>query len=808
LIGTINEDFAIESNQGDIFQLGTTSWQILKLEPGILRVVSAKGAPPTLPFWLGEAPARSAELSQEYAGLRETCAVLEEVGRDAVAWLMDGAGVPKGAAEQIRDYVVQGRKDLGASPSQKRIVIERFFDESGGAQLVVHCPFGGRINRAYGLALRKRFCRGFGFELQAAANEDAILLSLGPQHSFPLEEVFDYLNSKTARELLIQALLAAPMFTTRWRWNVTRALVVPRSWGGKRVPSPILRMRATDALVAAFPQAEACFETLPPGDMEVPLDHPLVRQTIEDCLNEAMDIEGFLGLLRGLEDGSIERVAVDTPEPSVFALAILNANPYAFLDDAPLEERRAQAVSKRRGLSPDAQDTVGALDPAAIERVRGEVWPEPVTAEEVHEVLTWMGYVTSAEAPGWLPWLEALHAAQRVDPEQVDGETRWFAAEASRDPLEVWRGRLEVLGPIQTNDAELFALENEGVAMRVRYEGKSGWCHRRLLARIQRYTLNALRREIEPVTAAVFWRFLAAWQHATPERQLEGPQGTYEVIQQLAGFEAPAAEWERSILPARVRNYRRSFLDDLTLSGRVAWGRLWSAGAAPVRTTPLCLLPRDDLDGWLGLAGVAGAEDLVGGTGEVYRLLKERGAQFAQDLQRRARLLPEHFEGALGELITRGLVSSDSYAGLRALVVTPAQRRYAMPSAGRWSLFRDEELDPPPHEELCRALLRRTGVVFKRTQAREKLPVPWRELHRTFRHLELRGEVRGGRFVSGFSGEQFALPEAIRLMRKVRKIEDPRALSVSAADPLNYQGILTPAEKVARTAKRQVVVVG
>ncbi|MGE0707516.1 MAG: DEAD/DEAH box helicase [Planctomycetota bacterium] len=806
LVGTVNEDFAIESSQGDVFQLGTTSWRILKLEPGVLRVANAEGAPPSLPFWLGEAPARSDELSAAASALREAC----PEGPEGVAWLVERCGIPAGAAEQIVEFLATARAELGCLPGQARLVAERFFDESGGTQLVIHSPFGSRVNRAFGLALRKRFCRSFGFELQAAADEEAIILSLGVVHSFPLEEVFDYLKSPTAREVLIQALLAAPIFTTRWRWNVTRSLVVPRFRGGKKVPSPLLRMRATDALVAAFPQAEACFETLPPGDLEVP-DHLLVQQTIEDCLHEALDVDGFLRLIQGLESGAIERVAIDRPEPSIAALAILSARPYAFLDDAPLEERRVQAVSRRRGLKAEAQDTIGALDPRAIARVREEAWPDPQDAEEVHEALCWMGYVTPAEAPGWAEWLEELRAAGRARLEPgPGGEPRWLAAEMSRDPLDLWRGRMEALGPIESDALELFALEREGVVMRVRYEGRQGWCHRRLLARIQRYTLDELRREIEPVSAAAFWRFLATWQHAAPGSQLEGPEGTYEVLRQLAGFEVPAAEWEKSVLKARVRDYRPAYLDELTLSGRVVWGRLWGSGAAPVRATPICLVPREDFELWLGLASASAPtspEEVLGAAGEVLRALSERGAQFALDLKRRAELLPEPFERALAELIGRGLVTCDSFAGLRGLLRPPSQRARELACAGRWARFREEPLPEPDPEDVARALLRRTGVVFKRTLARESLAMPWRDLFRALRRMELRGEVRGGRFVAGFSGEQFALPRAVSLLRKVRR-EESAPLSVAAADPLNLEGVLTPSPRVARTVKRKVEVAG
>ncbi|MFN3485697.1 MAG: helicase-related protein, partial [Planctomycetota bacterium] len=651
VIGTLNEDFAVESNVGDIFQLGNASWKVLKVEPGVVRVADARGQPPTIPFWLGEAPSRTAELSAEIARLREEC-------RDA-EWLRREAGLSQEAALQAAEYIEAGRRALGAAPTQKRLILERFFDESGGMQLVLHAPFGGRINRALGLALRKRFCRGFGFELQAAANEEAIILSLGPQHSFPLEEVFDYLHPNTARDLLIQALLAAPMFETRWRWNVQRALLVERFQGGKRVPAALVRMRAQDLLVAAFPQAAACPETLPGGDIEVPMDHPLVRQTVEDCLTEAMDVEGFLEVLRGLREGRIERRAVDLPAPSPFAAGILAAQPYTFLDDAPLEERRTQAVLARRTLDARTADELGALDPEAIRRVREEAWPRPENAEEVHEALLWMGYVTVEEARPWQPWIDELAAAGRV----VREGDRWFAAEASRDPKEILRGRLEALGPVFLEDPLLYELERDGVVLRGRFEGRWGWCERRLLARIHRYTLERLRREIEPAAAAEFLRFLACWQHVDAEYREEGPVGLMNVIRQLAGLEIPAAAWEGSVLPARVRDYRREWLDQLTLSGEVVWGRLWGSGAAAIRTTPVCLLSREDAEVWLGLARRVEEGGLSGAARQAYEALSRRGALFVQELARAAGLLPESLERALGELIGRGLVTCDSFGG-------------------------------------------------------------------------------------------------------------------------------------------------
>ncbi|MEE8141854.1 MAG: DEAD/DEAH box helicase, partial [Planctomycetota bacterium] len=324
-IGTLNEDFVIEASSGDIFQLGNASWQILRVQQGVVRVADARGAPPTIPFWFGEAPARTVELSDAVSLIYEE--LQESAGEEH-------PGVPVAAAEQVREYLHSARQALGVLPSRRRIILERFFDESGGMQLVVHSPLGSRINRAWGLALRKRFCRHFGFELQAAATDQAILLSLGPQHSFPLEEVFDYLKPESARNVLVQALLATPLFSTRWRWNVTRALLVERMRGGQRVPAPLLRFRADDLLAETFPQVVACFENLPPGDLPVPEDHPMIRQTIEDCLTDAMDLEGFIQLLKDLREGRIERLAVDTPQPSPLAIPILAAQPYSFLDDA------------------------------------------------------------------------------------------------------------------------------------------------------------------------------------------------------------------------------------------------------------------------------------------------------------------------------------------------------------------------------------------------------------------------------------------------------------------------------------------
>ena len=860
-IGTVDEDFAVEASVGDVFQLGSTSWQVLKVQAGVMHVGDAHGVPPTLPFWFGEAPARTVELSDEVGAVREHGM--------SVAWLLEECAIPPEAAEQIAAYLREGHEALGAIPTPGRVIVERFFDESGGQQMVVHALFGGRINRAWALGLRKKFCRNFGFELQAAANEDSFVLSLGLQHSFTLDEIFGYIRAQGLEKALNQAILPLPMFSTRWRWNVQRSLQLPRMLGGKRVPPPIQRMKADDLLAQSFPEVLACGETLPPGDFEVPsaLEQPIVAQTIDDCLREAMDVDGAMEVLRGIESGAIETITADLPEPSPFARAILNAAPYAFLDDAPLEERRTQAVLSRRGLDKKSADDIGALDPAAVARVREEAWPDPQDREEMHEVLLWIGFVTEEEAErggarrgkstatneaeestpiSWRPWLDELVAAGRVEHDRV--LHRYLAVESTREAKELMRGRIDALGPIDPSDEEhdlLRQLEGEGAVLRVRLEGKDQWCERRLLARIQRYTLETLREQIRPVSPAEYVAFLAEWQHVPVASQLEGPQGVLEVIGQLAGFEIPAPEWERSILPARVSDYRREWLDELTMTGQVVWGRLWGSANSAPRSTPITLLPREDVATWLALApAIAGellqhdditsskpAESAIahaspaGGDEEtktlpwharqIFDALSQRGASFADTLQRDLVLLPSHLDEGLASLVAHGLATNDSFGALRKLIV-PSRKRggrtFRKVATGRWDLFRTptpvaEESNAPvaslpktasqegreptssaidldPVEHFAHQLLTRYGVVFKRLLEKERLPVPWRDLLRVYRRMELRGEVRGGRFVGGpLAGEQYALPRAVPLLRKKRELTEDLG-HLAARDPL------------------------
>ncbi|HET6927054.1 MAG TPA: DEAD/DEAH box helicase [Hyphomicrobiaceae bacterium] len=874
IIGSVNEDWAVESMAGDVFQLGNTSYRILRVERGVVRVEDAHGAPPSIPFWLGEAPGRSDELSVAVSRFRAmVLAHLEAAsdGESALRWLINAIGIGEPAAQQIVEYLRSGRAALGCLPTQDTIVLERFFDEAGGMQLVVHSPYGSRINRAWGLALRKRFCRKFNFELQAAATEDNIVLSLTTAHSFELAEVARYLNSTSVRDVLIQAMLDAPMFITRWRWVAGVSLALPRFRGGRKVPPQLARMQAEDLIAHVFPDQIACAENLA-GEREVP-EHPLVRQTVSDCLTEAMDVEGLQRLLRGIEAGAIRVVARDLTEPSPLALEVLSARPYAYLDDAPLEERRTQAVMARRWIDAETADNLGRLDPEAIERVRAEAWPEAANRDELHDALVWFGFLSECEVgagEGWHDWLAELGRERRVARLHLPAGAVWIAAErmaqfqalwphgrlepaivmptVAPDPSpeealrEILRGRLEGQGPI-TQDAlgqplglgpaqvagALAALESEGFAMRGRFTpgaAQEEWCERRLLARIHGYTIKRLRSEIEPVAARDFLRFLSSWQRVAEEARMEGPDALDEVVEQLEGFGAPAAAWETEILPARLAGYEPAWLDDRCLAGHLTWTRLAPRNgrnngsdrrAAPVRTTPIALLARRHVALWTALAAKAETAEPSPRAQEVVLFLGNQGASFFDEMVAGSGLLRSQLEAALAELVALGLVTCDSFAGLRALLV-PSDRRqpfagarrrrrtvaYGMESAGRWSLVRRVPLPEPSIgdsaavEHLARTLLRRYGVVFWRLLEREAawLP-PWRDLLRVYRKLERRGEIRGGRFVAGFAGEQFALPDAVGALREARRKPPSNALvSVSGADPLNLVGILTPGPRL------------
>jgi ATP-dependent Lhr-like helicase len=814
-IGTLNEDFAIESLPGDVFQLGNTSWRILRIGNGVVRVADAQGQPPSMPFWLGEAPARSDEMSAAVSRLRAAVDFVlpgpDEPRKEgelepAIECLKKEYLLGQTAAEQIAQYLAEAKRSLGVVPTVDHIALERFFDESGGMQLVLHAPFGSRINRAWGLALRKKFCQGFNFELQAAATEEGIILSLGSSHSFPLEEVLRYLHPNTLRETLVQAILDSPIFETRWRWSTTLALAVPRNRGGARIPNQLQRMYAEDLLQATFPDAAACQDNIQ-GAREIP-DHPLVHQALRDALEEAVDLHGLEEVLKRLVNSEISCVAKDTPEPSVLSHELLNSAVYTFLDDAPLEERRTRAVYTRRATEVRSADDLGALDPAAIQRVREEAWPVANTPDEMYDALMVAGYIKESEFAAHWP-SRVTELGQRA----VKRGNAWFALErVDDDPLEIIASRLEVLGPISAPDLDipdaetaLLALENQGRILRGRFTPNAAdieWCDRRLLARIHRYTLNRLRAEIEPVSAADFMRFLLHWQHVAGEDQVKGVEGLMAVVEQLEGFELAAAAWEHDLLPARVADYDAEQIDRLCLSGRVAWGRLTPGTKAPLRTSPIALMRREHAAHW-GMEKEI-VSDFSSEAKAVREALEKRGASFFHELVSATGLLPTFVERGLAELAGAGIVTADSFAGLRALLAPAEKRRELVETAGRWGLFSANSQDNV--EAIARTLLKRYGVVFRTLLQRESQLPPWRDLVRIYRRLEARGEIRGGRFVAGFGGEQFAAPDAVGRLRAVRKAEKIDELVVlSAADPLNLVGILTPEARVAAIHRNRIL---
>jgi ATP-dependent Lhr-like helicase len=728
VLGTVNEDWAIESMAGDVFLLGTHSWRIRRVEPGTVRVVDAQGAPPSVPFWLGEAPGRTRELSEEVSKLREEVARRDSA--QARRWLRDECAIGTAAAETITSYLHAGLAALGALPTTDTIILERFFDEAGGMQLVGHAPFGARVNRAFGLALRKRFCVTFDFELQAAASDNAILLSLGPQHSFPLESVPKFLASPTVEQVVRQAVLTSPLFQARWRWNLNTSLTVLRMRGGKKNPPAIQRMEADDLMAAVFPTLAACQENVAPGPLEIP-DQPLVKQTLTDCLHEAMDIDGLRDLVAGIEAGRIRVLTKDTTEPSVLAHEILNGQPYTFLDDAPLEERRSRQVPLARGLPVEARD-LARLDPEAIARVREQVRPDPRDADELHDLLMTL-YVMRPEAE-WRPWFGELRAAGRAGEISRGPDVFWCATErgsavraldGAEEPgfvkdaddvaADMLRGHLDVRGPVTAAELAratgtdvtiaLVRLEEEGFALRGHFtdpDGPEEFCARRVLTRIHAYTRQRKRREVEPVTARDFMRFLLRWQHVAPGTQREGSRGVLAVIEQLQGFELAAGAWERQVLTARVTGYRPEWLDEVCLAGDVTWGRLSlrdlsarepsaredpareapaggpaERGLSPSRATPITVTIRDDLP-WLLLAARASASPVPPSSGcafEVMKALGGRGALFQSDLADMTGRTPAEIEDALWDGVARGLITADGVPRGPVTVQPPCPRR-------------------------------------------------------------------------------------------------------------------------------------
>lgn len=865
-IGTLDEDFAVESNRGDIILLGSTSWQIRRIEgaAGKVFVEDAQGAPPSVPFWRGEASARTDELSWYVSDLRQKLNTLLTDTVEAKDWLQKNGGMNNVAANQLVEYLLEGKKILGEIPTQKNIIAERFFDESGGMQLVIHAPFGARINKAWGLALRKRFCHSFNFELQAAATDNGINISLSEQHSFPLADVFNFLNPKILKAILIQAVLQSPLFATRWRWVAVRSLALPKFRGGRKIPPNILRMLSEDLLAAVFPDAAACQDNLA-GKEIVPPDHPLINETIKDALTEALDVDGLLKIITDILNGKINCIAVDTPIPSVFSHELLNANPFSYLDDAPLEERRARAVAMRRLLPDSVLNEVGKLDPQAIQEVQQQAWPDIRNSDELHDFLQTIIALPIDETFSWISFAEDLIFKGRAGVAHYMDRKFLLATEKCKTFLSIFssatieqnlkeieinmpprdesllnliRGWVFHLGPtthlelsnklgLELNEIQqtLLRLESGGVILRGQFRASHvdsiEWCERRLLSKIHRLTLEKLRGEIAPVTSMQFFSWLLTWQHVLPGTQLRGEHGLLEVIKQLQGYEIPANAWEKQVFSKRVLDYDSDMLDKLCLSGTIGWGRISSPlknddqslkRIIPTSVAPITFFFRSNSE-WLShkLEIEENLKRLSHIAKSIYLYLKNYGASFFFDIVKGVNHLKSEVEMGLWELVTVGLITADAFDNLRSLIDRRRRLGYGRPnvkrySSGRWTLLHPNNIDDPTkRESLCWVLLNRYGVVFRDLLVRERNLPRWYDLLLIFRQLEERGEIRGGRFVDGFLGEQFALPYAVDSLRSFKKKASQNIeMVLSSTDPLNLKGIILPGERISSISGKNV----
>ncbi len=878
MVGTVDEEFAIESNRGDIFLLGNHSWQIAGLKGDVLLVKDLNGAPPTIPFWKGEAGGRTYELSGEVSRLRADAEQLlanepePDIEGDSEAWanhcgklkdwFIQEFGCNPNDAEQAAAFIAAQKLALGVVPHQGRIVYERFFDDTGGMQLIVHAPFGSRVNRAWGLAFRKRFCRGFDFELQASATDNGILLSVGPNQSFPLEAMFKMLNPHNCRAILVQALLDVPMFEIRWRWNATRALAVLRSKGGKRVPPHLQRYRANDLLTAVFPQQTQCFEHRT-GDLEVP-EHPLVQQTVKDCLQEAMDADRFEAVMGRIHSGEIELVARDTREPSPFCYELIHANPYAFLDDAPLEERRVRALQTRYQLDPEAFQNLSGLAPEAVSQVVSEAWPLIRDRDELYDALKQMILISDEALAPHAGFIKQLKAERRAGSVALSSGTCHYAieredlikalypqlfdhapdTEAELKALGLLvRGQLECRGPLTAArlaqefaqdegvvHAALSLLENQGVILSGSFTGPGEWCERRLLQRMHRLTIEGLREKIRPAPVRDYLRFLTRHTHAHAETRLDGLRGLEQIIEQLQGLEASASSWENEIFLTRMQRYSGLDLDQLGQTGRIAWARFSPMKTDKIsknrlfsRSTPMAFAKRTSLGWLLPRSRECATQSLSPMAAAVWELLSAKGALFFDELVVAAKQLPSQTEDALSELIAMGFIQADSFASMRPLINpdrksksrpsrSPAQIRYESDfrSGGRFAPFA-AYVTPATDEERLEAwawlLLHRYGVIFRDLLQREHLAPAWGELVSMYRTLEARGLIRGGRFVEKVGGEQFALKEAVDELRRVKELPKTEDLLIlCAADPLNQMGYVTADPRLPQKSGNRVAI--
>jgi ATP-dependent helicase Lhr and Lhr-like helicase len=887
-IGDVEEDFAQESVRGDVFALGSMPWQIQRISRGRLMVEPAPGMQPSLPFWMAEAAGRTPAISREICDLRHEIARRLSDPEAAQRFLENECAMEPPAAAQAVDYVRRGLDALGAIPDERTIIAERFFDGLGGTQIVIHSPLGMRVNRGFGLALRKRLCQSFDFEIQASAIDDGVLLALNSRHSFPLEEVFTFLNSRTVRDLLVQALLAAPMFEVRLRHTATRALSIMRNSKGRKVPAWIQRLRAQDLTIALFPQQQACQDNRPPH-VEIP-DHFIIQEAIRECLEESTDIKRLCALLAGIEDGTVRTAAVDSIAPSVFAQRLLLAWDYSFLDDGERANRRSRSVMMNRGMAEDVlrtEDLSEMLAREALARVAAEaagIAPgrQARDADELYELIRAHGGLSADEigervAGDSATLIGELAASRRVvqiNPAHRQGSV-WIAAEdaalfaaaypeaiASGDAAipaagaidgdtareEIVRRALRTSGPVEPpmladrlgiQIAEvrrhLAALEAKGAVFRGRFTraDSESWCDRYNLERIHRLTLEKIRSEVEPCEDHEYAAFVLRWHHIGGSDAPSGVEGVAAVLDQLGGVALDTELWERAIIPARVPDYRPEHLDMLCLSGQVMWvARSRSAGEVPSR---IAFVPRDRpyLSRRRVETDAAQPEDPK--ELAVLKVLQAGGALYLDQVAIRAELSERDVLRALWSLAAGGWTTNDGFAPIRLMAGAPdvQQALQAPPDrklsrydaglrarlksslGGRWVAIGGHERDGAPagsqelEREFAMALLRRHGIVMREVLAAEE-GASWSEMVFTLRRLEYSGTIRRGYFVRSLAGEQYALPEALELLRAIKTTgASPEPIAaLSAVDPANPFGAAIPGCGIAREPGNVVVIAG
>ena len=918
-IGDVEEDFAQESSRGDIFSLGSMPWRVLGISKNRFLVEPAPGMAPSLPFWQTEAAGRSPALSTELCDLRrEIAAFIANSGDDdgASSWLESECALEPEAAKQAVAYIRRGLAALNALPDENTLVVERFFDGLGGTQIVIHSPWGIRLNRGFGLALRKRLCQSFDFEIQASAIDDAILLALNSRHSFPLEHILEMVNSQNVREVLEQALLDAPMFEVRFRHVATRALSIMRSGRGSKVPAWIQRLRSQELITALFPQRNACLDNRPPAVI-LP-DHFIVNETMRECLEETADISRLEALLRGLNDGSIRPVMVDSIAPSVFAHRVLLAWDYSFLDDGERANRRSRTVTMNRAMAEDvfrSENLAELLSAEAVEQVTQEIRGRATSTQarncdELYELIRTHGWIscdeikerTAADGAAMLAALESDGRVCRVrlghhDSPEVAIATEDLAlfstvypdslpppgwdegAEVDRftssdersghssGVQEIVRRALVTSGPTLAVDLAqrlrlpaddilpaLMALEAGGSIFRGHFttvrSGNGGsseaqaagvqWCDRHVLERIHRQTLNLLRSAVEPCNDAEFVAFRLKWNRIGDAHQGAGVDGVRRTLEQMSGLAFAPDLWERVILPARVADYRAEHLDLLCMSGEFAWVAAPFHDESDVnREFPatVAFLPRRARCYWPPSEMPADSRAQM-----VAEVLSHFGAQHLDQIAERANLSERDTLTALWRLAAAGMVSNDSFAPLRLLAVEPdaarlisnrpSQRepsrrdaalraRLQSSLSGRWSIVAQLKPGATPakvaetHDahgpdiarEIALILLRRHGILAREMMALEQFEISWQQILFALRRLEYAGIIRRGWFVRALSGEQYAMPEALEMLRSDRQTKETgQPTVISAVDPANPFGVLLPGCGVAREPGNLLVV--